>query len=739
MLVRFVLRHARRIGISLVPLALLLLHACGVLAWPLVLRLDDFLYDARLRLTMPGTRDERIVIVDIDEKSLAEMGHWPWSRDKLAALTDQLLRHQHVAALGFDVLFSESDTSSGLPILEQLAQHEFKGDAAFQARLSQLSPQLNYDARFAKSLADGPVVLGYYFSSDRQGRTKGVLPPPVLHGQDLRVLHWSGYGANIAPLVAAAPQAGFFNSVTDDDGVVRSLPLISAYGGQCYESLALAVFRRVRGMPELIALVAPDPQGAATLEAIGLLARPVPIRIAVDDRGAVLVPFRGRGGPSGGSFQYISAVDIVQGRLTPDALRNRIVLVGTTAPGLLDLRATPVGQIYPGVESHANLISGLLDGRIPVRPDYATGYEVLVLCAIGLLLGLALPALGAAAASALALGTFMGVAALNVGLYIGANLVFPLASALLLILLTFALNMSYGYFVESRAKRDLAQVFGSYVPPELVAQMLQDPHRYSMRASSQELTVMFCDMRGFTRLSEGMEPADLQALLNELFSRLSQCIRRHQGTIDKYMGDCVMAFWGAPVELPQHAQLAVAAALDMVAEVERFNAERASSGQAPISVGIGLNTGLMRVGDMGSHLRRSYTVIGDAVNLGSRLEGLSKLYGVAIVASESTRLHAGDAPGWVELDKVRVKGKEDAVRVFTPHPKAQVCAENDAWSHFLNTYRSANWAAGLQELQTLRRDPALTTLCDLYETRVREFIKAPPPQGWDATAIMDTK
>ena len=275
----------------------------------------------------------------------------------------------------------------------------------------------------------------------------------------------------------------------------------------------------------------------------------------------------------------MSAADVLAGRLAPGQLANKIVLVGTTAPGLLDLRVTPVGETYPGVETHANLIAGLLDGELITQPDYALGYELVVLVAAGLLAG---PGLASAQrgprGGARAWPWWRPSSGLNTWLYLGHGLVLPLASTLVMAGLAFALNMSYGYLVESRSKRELAQLFGTYVPPTLVEEMVKDPASYSMQAQTRELTVMFCDMRGFTQIAETLSPTALQALLNQVFSRLTQIIRTHLGTIDKYMGDCVMAFWGAPVDLPDHAHKAVQTALAMAESIHDINRERAAAG-----------------------------------------------------------------------------------------------------------------------------------------------------------------
>jgi adenylate cyclase len=310
-------------------------------------------------------------------------------------------------------------------------------------------------------------------------------------------------------------------------------------------------------------------------------------------------------------------------------------------------------------------------------------------------------------------------------------------------LTAFALNMSYGYFVESKSKRELANLFGTYVPPELVDEMVKDPDSYSMKATSRELTVMFCDMRGFTKMSERMEPLQLQELLNGVFSRLTSLIRSNRGTIDKYMGDCVMAFWGAPVETSEHARLAVKAAMEMANAVRDINLDHRTKGLPEIGIGIGLNTGIMCVGDMGSNIRRSYTVIGDAVNLGSRLEGLSKAYGVDIVVSETTRKLAPDF-AWQELDRVRVKGKDQAVAIFWPMAPAERMSDDavnelKTWAAFLRAYRAQNWEQTDVLLLNLMRMNAKKYLYQLYGERVASMRLLPFDPEWDGATNFDTK
>jgi adenylate cyclase len=745
-------KHWSRIAVTLIPLVFALLHASGALPIGVLDRLDAIIYDARLRATMPNTLDDRIVIVDIDEKSLGEIGQWPWPRNRLAELVDDLFARQKAALVGFDVVFAEPDESSGLKRLRQLAQSEMRDQPGFAEKINQLQGTLDYDAAFAKALQNRLVVLGYYLTSDRGGRTSGVLPEPVMpreamHGRPIKFTSWTGFGSNIEQIAKSVALAGFFNPIVDSDGVLRSVPLVAEYKDQFYESLSLAMFRAVVGMPTVEPGFPPDryvPKSYQGLESIKLRLNQKTLAIPVAEGVTTLVPFRGPGGVGGGSFRYVSASDLIAHRIAPETLKGKIILVGTTAPGLLDQRVTPVGEAYAGVEAHANLISGLLDDRIAVKPDYALGYDIAILVIAGLTLAFALPLLSALRAVVVSAIVVAAVVALNTWLYVGGGLVLPLAAALVMAITAFALNMSYGYFVESRSKRELANMFGTYVPPELVDEMVkQGAENFSMKATNKELTVMFCDMRGFTKLSEKMEPTQLQELLNSVFNRLTDIIRANRGTIDKYMGDCVMAFWGAPVETAQHAHLAVKTSMEMANAVRKINEENRSKGNPEIGVGIGLNTGTMCVGNMGSQVRQAYTVIGDSVNLGSRLEGLSKVYGVDIVVSETTRKLAPEF-AWQELDRVRVKGKEQAVAIFWPvAPQERLekatIDELKTWSAFLKAYRAQGWDQCDVLMLNLQRMNAKKYLYELYSERVASMRLLPFDPGWDGATNFETK
>ncbi|HRL53569.1 MAG TPA: CHASE2 domain-containing protein, partial [Acidovorax temperans] len=413
-------RRWRRVLLTLIPLALALLHVSAAMPLPLLERLDQFIYDARLRLGMSRTLDERIVIVDIDEKSIDRIGRWPWGRDKLADLTQELFARQRVSVVGFDVVFAERDNSSGLASLRALERGALARTPGFAEQLARLAPSLDHDALFARSLHGHAAVLGYYFTSDRQGHTQGALPLPVVTGAQLRgrplaATTWNGYGANLSELNQAAAQAGFFNTIGDSDGVVRSLPLLAEYQGQYYESLALAMFRAMMGGPT----VEPGFPATAslgthdTLESVVLVDGARRMALPVDERLAMLIPFRGPGGPEGGSYAYISASDLLEGKIAEGTLADKAVLIGTSAPGLQDVRTTPVGPVYPGVEAHASMLTALMDGSTIAIPDYARGFDVLQLLIVGLVLAFGLSVLPAGPALLLSAAVFLALTLLN--------------------------------------------------------------------------------------------------------------------------------------------------------------------------------------------------------------------------------------------------------------------------------------------------------------------------------------
>jgi len=736
-----------RIALGLLLSLLFLGHAARIYQIPLLNTLDAFVYDTRLRLTTAGGIDERIVILDLDEKSLAEVGRWPWGRDKLATLVTRLFDNYGVAVLGFDVVFAEPDNSSGLKSLENIGSTELKNDPAFHSALKSLRGPLDFDRRFAEALRGRPVVLGYYFTNLEAAHKNGALPEPVIQsgtfkGKNIAFTTWSGYGANLPEFQKSAVHAGHFNPIIDFDGISRRVPMLVEHEGKYYDALSLAMVRLLLrnppltpGYPEQGALGSRNYTG---MEWLDLSTERGRLRIPVDENAASLIPYRG----AQGSFRYLSAADALAGRLKPEQLQGKIVLLGTTAPGLMDLRSTPVGSTYPGVEIHANLVAGILDGTIKQKPSYVLGAEVLLLVLCALLLALLLPALSPLYASLLALGTLSAVVALNFWLW-SAGLVLPLASTFSAIVVLYALNMSYGYFVESRSKRQFADLFGQYVPPELVDEMARDPERYSMEGKNEELTVLFSDVRGFTSISEGLDPKELTHLMNEYLEAMTQVVRKNRGTLDKYIGDAIMAFWGAPVADTNHAQHAVKTALEMQRELRKLDEPFKARGWPALHIGVGINSGTMTVGDMGSKVRKSYTVMGDAVNLGSRLESITKQYGVGIIVSETTRAAVKDLV-YRELDRVRVKGKDAPVGIFEPLGSLTdldkaTQDELKLWNRALRLYRAQDWDQAELQLYNLSRISPERYLYQLYTRRIALHRANPPGDAWDGVTVFETK
>ncbi len=742
-------RFAGRWALGLLLTAWAVLHALAFVGSDAIERMDGFLAGLRMRVA-PPVLERRIVIVDIDEKSLAQVGRFPWSRDVQASLVRQLSEHYKVGAIGFDVSFPEADTSSGFGVLERLAKGELADVPGLGARLEALRADLDYDGQFADAMRGKPVVLGYNVSDKIR---KGVLPAPAftterLNGRALLAYDAPGYEANLARLQQVAAGAGVFTAQPDNDGVIRSAVLLYKIGDGYYPALSLAtaaVYLKARAIfPAFERSVDQLSEGELASGGVSYVTLFLPARridIPVGEGMTAFVQFRGTGGPAGGAFRYVSAVDVLTGAVPPAVLKDALVLVGTTAPGINDLRVTPVSAQYPGVEVHANMIKSILDNDFKARPDTAFLFEALQALVFGLVLSIALALLSPLRAIALAALAMLLAVALNFWLYAALGTVLNLAALLLLIMALFVLNVAYGYFFEVRKSQALVSRFSQYVAPELVAGMAADPERYTMEGESRELSVMFVDVRGFTTISEGLPPRVLREYINAYLTAMSEDIRdSHQGTLDKYIGDAVMAFWGAPVAFDDHASRAVATALLMQASAARLDRQFQARGWPALRIGIGINTGLMHVGDMGSRIRQAYTVMGDAVNLASRLEGITKVYGAAIVVGEATRA-AAPAFRYRELDLVRVKGKQVPVAIFEPLDAAAAFAdaELDDWHAALALVRGQHWEDAAHALAQLAQAHPGTLLYRLYRDRVENWKLHPPGPDWDGAVNFDSK
>ena len=733
-------KHLLRTIIGATVVVFALLHATEHVRIPLIDRLELLAYDIRLRLTMPRTIDTKVVILDIDEKSLQEKelggeGRWPWSRDRLALIMDKLFEKYEVAAVGFDVVFAERDPSSGWRALEQLAESELKDVEAYRAALQKLKPKLDYDGLLAEKLKGRNVVMGYYFSND-SGPPTGLLPAPALRVKDLggqqipaKVTRRS-YAANLPELQKMAASGGHFNPINDEDGIMRRVPMLLEHQGAFYEPLSLAMVRLILGSPPVRPVFVQD---ALEEFQVG------PFKIPVDREWSALVPYRGKQG----SFKYYSMVDIINERIDVAELKGKIALVGTTAPGIFDMRATPVEGVYPGVEVHANLIAGILDENLKHQPADVGGMEFFLLLAFGLVMVFLQPRLGFVAGLATMAVVLVVLMAANIAVFHYYNLVLPLASALVMILLLFTFNMAYGFFIEGAGKRKVAARFGQYVPPEVAEEMAEAPDDYNMEGESREMTVLFTDVRGFTSISEGLEPKALSQLMNAFLTPLTEVIYRHRGTIDKYMGDCIMAFWGAPVRNASHARNGILAALEMQRTLKSLQPEFHAKNWPEVKIGVGLNTGRMSVGNMGSKIRLAYTVMGDAVNLASRLEGLTKEYGADIIVGEGTKQAVPDVV-FRELDRVRVKGKEVAVAIFEPVGLAAaveqaVLNQIETFHEALRHYRKQDWDQADMHLEKLLAMVPQARLYQLFLERTAFLRANPPGADWDGAYTFETK
>lgn len=693
--------------LSLIATLLWLVGAWHVAIAPIapLTRLELVLDDVRQSTALApvsAPRDD-IVIIDIDDASLRALGRWPWPRDQLARLVETVFDDDHAAALGIDLVLAEPDDQAravrdALASLTELAPD----DAALRAGVARwqgtLEARADHDARLARALAGRAVTLAYHFNHQTDPAAPGnavlvptaaqrvaprELPRPiteagVLPANALATAPWQGVEVPVPVLLRAAAGAGFINALPDADGELRSAFLVTSYGGAVYESFALSLWRQWHRVGAVRPVVRRGGAGGPPrLTGLQLTAADgEPLRaLRVDARGAVALPYRAAAQPGAspgtGRFRYIPAADVLSHRVGVRELGSRVVLLGSSAPGLADLRATPVHRALPGIEVHAQLLAGLEDNDLGVRPDWSPGFELLLLALVLAAVTVVVRRL-AGPVAVLALAAVLAALLLcDLWALTGRGWAIPIAASLATGLLLGVLGVVANYLREWHSRRHLAQLFGHYLPAERVRAMASDPERFLDVASSaenRELTVLFCDLRGFTPMSEKMPPERLRELLNLYFLRMSQIIHGHGGTLDKFIGDAVMAFWGAPQSDAQHAEHAVRAALAMIAAVGPLNAELAERGLPPLAPCIGLATGVVCVGDLGSTLRRSYTAVGDGVNLAARIEGATRTYDVPLLVADTTRAAAGDLSGceWVEVDEVAVKGRSQRVTLYAP-------------------------------------------------------------------------
>lgn len=724
--------------------------------------------------------DPRIVVVAIDQRSQEVLGKWPFSRKYFGEMLDAL-REDGAKVVSFDITFDKPDETVA-PIRALWAKLEANRkagkppDARLEAQVFELAREFDADAQFAGALRRfGPVVLGnfYLMPQEIQGiddatldkyaamvqwysMNRNAIRPPTGKADFASLLNnyqFEGtlYSATIANIPELAPPdndertaIGFFNISSDADGVLRRALLVLPFGRtgnpddfDLYGSLEVQTLRLYLGLKTEQVTVNYGPAGISTLQFGDKLT------VHPDWLGRIIVNYRG----PAGTYPYHSIADVAHRKFAPGTFKDKIVIVGASATGIGDLRTPPYGGIsYPGLEVHANVIDNMMNNAFLIRGVHQQLFDLLLIFAFGIPMGIAL---------ALVSPRWM---------WFGLALLIPFAAIIYLAFLhgwwlnftlpagTLTANVMvvslYRALVEEKEKRKVRSAFGQYLSPEVIRRLLLNPRLVEPRKT--DITVMFSDIRGFTSISEKLDAQELALFLNGYLSDMTRIVFDTQGTLDKYIGDAVMAFWGAPYEDPGHAAKACTAALSMMRRVHELQSEWEKEGKPRLDIGIGLNSGVASVGNMGSALRYGYTALGDAVNLSSRLEGLNKDYGTHILVNESTCAVAKDA-GFLfrELDIIRVKGKLQPVTIYELVGKLAELQQDAAFSelqqrlaHFAKArllYHQRQWAPAQQSFQSILDRWPDDGPSRMYWKRCQEYLFDEPPASWDGAFTMTHK
>ncbi len=710
-------------------------------------------YDRRFLLREPVRPSPAVVLALIDEKSLDREGRWPWPRAKLAALIDVLSR-DGAKVIGFDIGFLEPDENSQLTLLNQLSQKlkTLNGQRSqFADFIQERRQQADNDLALATAIkqSSATVVLGYFFHEEKtelgyrvdqnkidqyfERISNSKYPIVISKAQGGKIGDLlQGYApeSNLAMLTEAAASSGYFTLKNDRDGVIRWMPLLIQGREDFFPPLSLLCAWHYLGKPPLMVTVGQD-----GVEEMRLGQQSLP----TDAKGRLLINYLGDANDPNevNVFPSFSISDILNRQVPMGTFANKIVLVGATATGIYDLRSTPFRAVYPGLEIHATTIDNLLTQRFITQPQWAELYDLLVILAWGTAVGFILPRIGAFKGFVFtaALGVLHVVIAdvFFIYLRVWINIVYPL--------LALAANATaltvYAYITEERERQKIKGAFEHYVAPEVVDELVKHPEKLNLGGERRVLTVLFTDLKGFTAISESTGSHELVELLNEYFSAMTNIVLRHQGTLDKFIGDSIMAFYGAPIERDNHPLMACYTAVDMSKKLRALQSEWETRNLPPLSMRIGIHTGEMIVGNIGSKDRFNYTVMGDAVNLASRLEGLNKAYGTTTLIGEDTARLVEQSCLLREVDMVQVVGKAQAVRIYElldrveePLPTAQAEAFT-CYAAGLTAYRVRRWeeaGALFQQALTLWPEdgPAFTMLA-----RCRIYQHVPPPDDWN--------
>jgi len=681
-----------------------------------------------------------VVIVDIDEASLREIGQWPWPRTVIADLVTRL-RAAGAVAVGFDVIFAEPDRMS-----PAVAAGSFRGlDAETREKLAALPSN---DAVFAEAIKKaGGIVVGETAASQAAPRAEGENAPQTgfaIVGPNPRpfLVTFPGLLRNIPPIEQAAAGRGMFSIDPEPDGIVRRVPVVMEAQGQLAPALTMEMLRVVSRAGAI--LIRADRAGVKTVAVPGL-------EVPTDGRGRFWVYFNKRD-----PARSVSATDVLNGRVALDRLRGRLVLIGTSATGLLDIKTTPVQPDMPGVEVHAQILENILTKSLLASPGYAIGAEIIAAVVFGLAIIVAAPMLPAAIVVALGAILIAGLIGISWYFFVGHHLLidftYPLISCWLIYLVLTFVN----YFREQQQRQQIRSAFGFYLSPPLVEQLARSPEKLVLGGEERRMTILFSDVRGFTTISEHYkdDPQGLTHLMNRFLTPLTNAIIERKGTIDKYIGDAIMAFWNAPVDDDEHEANACDAALEMLARAEVLNgelkreAETAGGVYMPLRIGIGLNSGPCVVGNMGSDFRFNYSVLGDTVNLASRLESRTKDYRLSLVIGSRTADRAKEKFATMEIDLIQVKGKKQPELVFTVLGRAEViedprCDElRDLNTQMLAAYRKQQWDESERLIERCRKLAGgfgVDGLYEMYKERIAVYRAEPPPPDWTGVYEAESK
>lgn len=740
-------RHTSFLIVTGVTLGVITLLA---LRLPLTEFIELKLYDLKFLYRGAKAPSTEVVVVAIDDASVQKVGRWPWSRETMARLLHEL-KAAGPRVIGLDVIFAERQETAAVAALKRLRRDLARQGLATPELLELLSQEENradVDRRLAEVIARGtPTILGFYFEKvGGKGLTLTpgqALGPKTVSASTYNLVRWrdqqtqrlpllgaQGVTVNLPELTEAAAGGGYFNMIPDPDGTVRWLPLTLAFGPDFFAPMTLVSLQHYRHQAPLV----------LTLSRLGVEEiRLGPQKIPVDRFGRLFINFLG----PPGSFPVYPAFQVLEGRLPPGALQDKLVLVGATAVGIYDLRVTPFSGICPGIEIQATVVDNILRGdfiRLPQNPFLASSALVV---ALALLLGFALPRLKAMAALAFTLLVAQIYIAINYLAFRYWGLQLEVFYVFLEVAGVYTGITLQRFLAEEQERVRLKKAFQSYVAPEVVNQIIRHPEKLRLGGERRELTILFSDIRGFTGLSENLSPEALVEVLHDFLDPMSEIIVKHGGTLDKYLGDAIMALFGAPLELPDHAPRACRTALEMIKSLKILNQEWVAKGRPALKIGIGINSGPVAVGNMGSSRLFDYTAIGDNVNLASRLEGLNKFYNTEILISEYTAARLSGDFILREVDLVRVKGKRQPIAIYEVLgeglPEPQIACFLEAYTQGLTCFRERQWSRALEAFRAAKNFQHHDYLCDHYLLTIKKFQERPPDPDWDGITTMAEK